>query len=283
MDRHVLSSQEYYQGCMAVLLLQLLSCNQDNHTPDNSLNSIVTLLRDGLSLASQQQQEEEEPHFFLGLILDTTTSGTTPPHPGLALTEWDHVLGLVSTLQSSIAVVERRRVQRKWRLLLPQNKQQQQLSLLGTNNNKIACDSLEAMWAIPLAYMVGYVVYHQQQKQDQQLRIDWKTQVRPKIDAILQTAFPKLRPNEFVDAGLLLLRLDLLLQQSTKNKSWPFMPSDVTSIAQELLEEYVSDFWWWWCVYACARMILLLMACYSMVLCTFVSNSSSQLTSSINS
>ena len=227
MDRKVLSPQEYYQGCMTILLARFLE--QGGGRPHSVIESLRTCLSGG---GAASVVDGEENSSFLSLILDGNQQ-----HPGLALEDWGHVLGLVSTIQSSVAVVKRRRQQKNWRLKA--SKQQQQRRLLLTNHatSKIAADSLDAMWVVPLSYIAGYVVYNScrslQQQEGKTLVSSWKRDIRPKIDEVLRAAFPRLRPNEFVDAGLMLLQLDLLQETSTS------MPDVVNtaSVAEDLMEE----------------------------------------------
>lgn len=227
MHRKVLTPQEYYQGCTTILLARLLEQVGAGGLPSTP----VELLRACLVSVTDKENTDSS---FLSLILDDDQH-----HPGLALQDWEHILGLVSTIQSTVAVGKRRRQEKKWRLTASEQERSLRCLLGNFPTNKITQDSLEAMWVVPLSYIVGYVVYHScratQHQKGTTLVSSWNRDIRPKINDILTAAFPKLRPIEYIDAGLLLLQLDLLHDTSHPTS----MAGVVTTanIASELMEE----------------------------------------------
>ena len=228
MNNKVISPQEYYQGCTAILLARLLFQVGAGGLPSTPIEMLRACL-----LGVADKENTDSASSFLSLILDDDQN-----HPGLALKDWEHVLGLVSTIQSTVAVGKRRRQQKKWRLAASEQERSLRSLLSNLPTNKITQDSLEAMWVVPLSYIVGYVVYHScratQEQEGKTLVSSWNRDIRPRINDVLKAAFPKLRPIEYVDAGLMLLQLDLL--QDTSNTS---MAGVVTTagIASDLMEE----------------------------------------------
>lgn len=226
-QKAVLTPQEYYQGCMVILLARLFELG-------SKPSSIIASLRSCLSAHSNSSKNGAATTINEGASLFSLVMERSQSHPGLNLEEWSHMLGLVATIQSNVYVVSKRRQLKKKKR--KQDTEKHKRLLATTMASKISDDSLDAMWVIPLSYIVGYVVYDscctQQQQEGKTLFWSWRD-IRPKIDAILDTAFPKLRPNEYVDAGLMLLQLDLL-QNDSKSM---YEVINTSSVAEDLLNE----------------------------------------------
>lgn len=225
MKQRQLTSQEYYQACMAILLARLF---EHGGKP----SSIIASLRNCLSAdkSSSKNGAATTSHgcaSLFSLIMDRSQE-----HPGLNMEEWAHIMGLVSTIQSNVYVVSKRRQLKRQRKDIQLSR-----SLASSMTNRISDDSLDAMWVIPLSYVVGYVVYDscctQQQQDGKTLFWSWKRDIRPKIETILFTAFPRLRPTDYVDAGLMILQLDLL-QNDNKRMSEVV---NTASVVEDLLQE----------------------------------------------
>ena len=202
MTRQVLSPQEYYQGCMTLLLAHLFELAGSR--PKDAIASLRSCLEcDGKAMGDGYT--ENNP-LLLNLILDRSRS-----HPGLGLSDWVNVVGLVSTIQSNVAIVNRRLDRKK--LWLQKN---QHPCPSTAKFHKIAKEALEAIWVIPISYIVGFVVYDAtcRQYEDEEASLSWENDIQPKIEAILYSSFPRLRPQKHVDAGLILLQLDLLQEES---------------------------------------------------------------------
>lgn len=192
----VLAPQEYYQGCTIVLIARL--CKQSGRRP----KPITDCLRDCLYTTAASKQ------LLLNLVLDRS-------HVGLKMQDWLHVLGFVSTVQATVATVNRRQGQRKTYL---QGNELQQPTLI--NRETISQDNLEALWVVPLSYVVGFVVYDTacRQREGGTEVLSWEKHIRPTVETTLYSAFPRLGPAEYIDAGIALLQLDLL-QDKSRNKA----------------------------------------------------------------
>lgn len=215
MNRKVLSPQEYYQGCMTMLLANLFALVGDR--PKDVIASLRSCLDfDGKDASGNMDSDGDSAPLLLNLILDRSQR-----HPGLELKDWMHVIGLVSTVQSNVAAVNRRANQRRqW---LQSNKQQRRI-LSNRESHSIAKETLEAMWVIPISYIVGFVVYDTTCRDGGETpTVSWEKEIHPKIEKILLSAFPRLRPPHFIDAGLMLLQLDLLQEESGS------MPEDLNT------------------------------------------------------
>lgn len=218
MSRTVLSPQEYYQGCTAVLLGRLLELGGPR--PSSVIASLRTCL--GAVNRKDKKDGDDSRPSLLSLALEHS-------HPGLTLDNFGRVLGLVSTIQSSVTVLHKR-----------QEKLKKNTKKNGYHSlNMVGIQSMEAMWVIPISYIVGYVVFQSHcssvQEEQEGGNTSWKRDIGPKIEEILYKAFPQLRPREYVDAGLALLKLDLLQQ----DEDAPSVADVVTTsmLAEELEQE----------------------------------------------
>ena len=244
MHHEVLTPQEYYQGCTAILLARLMKLSKNQNGMDRP-SSVMDLLQDCLrSVIDSNDKENETPSScfsFFSLMLEESQQ-----HQGLALQDWWQVLGVVSTLQSAMEMGTRKRRQdeNKWRFTADDTERKLR-SLLGNRNHyQMTADSLDALWVVPMSYLVGYVVYHlcpttmvtPDHEEESVSVLSWRTDIQPKIDDVLHAAFPRLRSMKYVEAGLLLLQLDLLQVAGTVKVVTS------TSIAEDLMDEYVMIF-----------------------------------------
>ena len=94
----------------------------------------------------------------------------------------------------------------------------------------IAQESLEAMWVVPLSYTIAYAVFDAYCRRHPQGSLSWERDVYPKIKEAVEVAFPRLRPWEFMEAGFLLLQLDVLQTE----ESYRVEDLNVGSVASKL-------------------------------------------------
>ena len=188
-EREMLSPQEYNQGSTGILLAGLFALCKPSF--------VIATLRKSFDASVMESS-------MLSQVLDLGSG-----HRGLRLEKWENILGLVSTIQSNVSVVRRLREQRRaWRRGVRQSSHQ------NGSKKQISESSLDAMWVIPFSYVVGNVVFaffrsHREAKAGSPPG-SWDNDIQPFIENVLYSAFPHLRPRDCVDAGLLLLQVDVL-------------------------------------------------------------------------
>ncbi|CAB9514608.1 expressed unknown protein [Seminavis robusta] len=177
-NRDCLTPQEYYSSGTAMLLAGLFQLARPR--------VVIETLRHCLDASEMDKT-------MLSLVLDLRRG-----HPGLKLETWENAFGFVSTIQSNVTQQQKEWIRRS-----------RQLGIKPTTK-----ESLEAMWIIPFSYIVGWIFFHiwrkNREASTQSFTGSWDADIRPGIDKILRVAFPRMRSQEYMEAGLLLLQVDLL-------------------------------------------------------------------------